>query len=669
MNAYFYSEVIESAQNKDLLRFLDEYANNEMKQVFVINKALGTNYEYDYSDAAIVLIPRHRILVINWGEDSDAFREYFDDFIEDLGYISDKYNYKGTIGRKRQWKDTIFSLLTLSEISDYNKMIEESILMDPDEARLSQLIISLLTGSINDISKVGKEVPNDILDAVKRRIVLYDAKQTDFIFRKINQKVIKIQGLAGTGKTELLLRKLKELYTNNESKNCRIALTCFNKILAQNLRDRIPAFFDFLKVEEQIKWNETLFVMSSWGSNNKKNSGIYSYICSFYNLEFSPYSYETSFDAVCKKAVQEIKNLGHHSACFDYMLIDESQDFPQSFFELCELVTDKQVYIAGDIFQNIFDISDKEVNPDFLLNNCYRTDPKTLIFAHAIGMGLLDNTNPEDYISWLTDDEWKMCGYVFSRQENEFTFSRQPLNRFEDIDTSSVSSVVFQQEEFDDFDVKIVEIIKDLRQKYNSITPDDIGIVFLENETANYKMIDRLASLIYSEFQWQINRGYVSKVKREGLLFVSNINNVKGLEFPFVICVSKNKLNRSLKIRNAMYMVLTRSFISSYFLISDKNDENIVENINNNLSAILSNGELTITEPTDEQKADKRKTIISKKNINKSQKEIANDIMDKLEVSSEDRIKIHKALKTLLEDENDVATITEAIENLVRIVR
>ena len=669
MNAYFYNEIIENENNKELLKFMERYAEENLKQVYLIHKALGSNYEYDYTDVAVVLIPRHKILVIDWGCDTERFDEYYEDFIDDLGYISDKYEYKNVIGRKRQWKENLFKCVHLGEISNFSQLIEDSKLENPDEERLSQLLISLLTGSINDISKVGKEVPADILDAVKRRIVLYDGKQTEFIFSKTGKEVVTIQGLAGTGKTELLLRKLKELYTDNDSKNERIALTCFNKILAKNLKDRIPAFFDFLKVEEQIKWNETLFVMSSWGSNHRKYSGIYSYICDFYDIPFLAYSYERSFDYVCKKAIAELKERGNVPACFDYMLIDESQDFPQSYFELCKLVTAKQIYIAGDIFQNIFDIPEKETNPDFLLNKCYRTDPKTLIFAHAMGMGLLDSDSTKEYISWLTNEEWIMCGYEFTRSNGSFTYSRQPINRFEDIDTSEVTSVILQKNSFENYPNAIIAILDNLRDKYPTITPNDIGIVFLENETANYKMIDQLASLVYSKYNWLINKGYESKTKKENMLFVSNINNVKGLEFPFIICVSKNKLNKNLRIRNAMYMVLTRSFISSYLIISSDNDENVFDNINKKLKMVIDNGELTIKEPTESEKEQKRTAIISKKNINKSQKEVANEIMDQLEVAPEDRPKIHKTLKMFLEDENDSTMIFEFIEGLLRNIR
>lgn len=36
-----------------------------------------------------------------------------------------------------------------------------------------------------------------------------------------------------------------------------------------------------MKVQEQIKWEEKLWVMSSWGSKADRNSGVYSYICNF----------------------------------------------------------------------------------------------------------------------------------------------------------------------------------------------------------------------------------------------------------------------------------------------------------------------------------------------------------------------------------------------------
>ncbi len=56
------------------------------------------------------------------------------------------------------------------------------------------------------------EEPETLLEKVKNKILLFDGEQSRFLYKKIDKKVVSIQGLSGTGKTELLLHKLKELY-------------------------------------------------------------------------------------------------------------------------------------------------------------------------------------------------------------------------------------------------------------------------------------------------------------------------------------------------------------------------------------------------------------------------------------------------------------------------
>lgn len=132
-----------------------------------------------------------------------------------------------------------------------------------------------------------------------------------------------------------------------------------------------------MRVEEQTEWNERLWVMPSWGSYGMPNTGVYSYICSKYGLTFHAYSYLSPFDIVCKAAIEELTARDKIEPLFDYILIDESQDFPQAFFDLCEMVTRQIVYIAGDIFQDIYDRTiNQSVQSDYLLNKCYRTDPR-----------------------------------------------------------------------------------------------------------------------------------------------------------------------------------------------------------------------------------------------------------------------------------------------------
>ena len=56
-------------------------------------------------------------------------------------------------------------------------------------------------------------------------------------------------------------------------------------------------------------------------------------------------------------------------------------------------------------------------------------------------------------------------------------------------------------------------------------------------------------------------------------MYISNVNNIKGLEFPFIICVVPNIISNNILTRNSIYMALTRSFLTSYFIIDKQNDD------------------------------------------------------------------------------------------------
>ena len=45
-------------------------------------------------------------------------------------------------------------------------------------------------------------------------------------------------------------------------------------------------------------------------------------------------------------------------------------------------------------------------------------------------------------------------------------------------------------------------------------------------------------------FKWDSNKAYESKHTIKDTLLISNRNNVKGLEYPFVICVTKGFVSK-----------------------------------------------------------------------------------------------------------------------------
>lgn len=663
-NSLFFCSVEKNSHTSRLIEMLSNHSEDHSIQIYVINAPLGSEASslYDYSDAIVVLIPKHKVCLLNLQDDSDGFQNFCDDFIEDLGYLSEKYEYRGQLGRPRAWKNKLIAPMQLSDVSCADDILTNATLINAVEQRNADFLISLLIGSINDISRIGGDHPVTLLDQVKKKIILFDGDQSRFIYSQpTTQKRITIQGLAGTGKTELLLHKLKDLYT--QSKDTKIVFTCYNKVLAQSMKKRVPEFFDFMRVEEQIQWEKRMWVMSSWGSRGQANTGVYSYICSNYNLSFHSYSPTWEFDAVCKAAIAELSTIENIEECFDYILIDESQDFPQSFFELCELVTRHVVYVAGDIFQDIYDRTiNQSVRTDFLLNKCYRTDPKTLMFAHAVGMGLYE----KPVIRWLDDDEWLSCGYQIKRSDNQFTLSRVPLRRFEDLDMSGNHSIEVLSSDNDELANNVLGIIDSIRAKHETVQAGDIAIVFLEGSNkANYELADYLASKIPQNYGWNAVKGYETKDSTTDAIFISNRNNIKGLEFPFVICIVRSRITDNVFSRNTIYMMLTRSFISSYFLVSNINSE-FIETYTNAAKAISTSGTMCLREPpATEKEQQNQKVSIAVAKKQRPIKEIIEEVLNEFpELAPKNKRRI---LASMLEYIGDEGAMTESdIQNRTR---
>jgi len=634
---YYKQDGIDNDINNFFIEKLETFIETSEEQFYLITKPLSEEkYTYEYSENALVLlVPKHKIMFINIKEESEPFEDYVDEFIEDLGTLSDKFGYKEYIGRPKKWKSLVND--KIDKEASIEDILKENKINDTTQEKTCELLISLLTGSINDIQKVQGGVPQNILDKVKQKIILFDGDQTRFIYQKKDKPRITIQGLSGTGKTELLLHKLKEIYTS--SKNSKILFTCHNKILASSLADRIPKFFNFMKIDEQIEWEKRLWVINAWGSRRYIHSGAYRYICDFYNLDFYTFN-QATFDKACQIALKSIKEIRENtnedefSYAFDYILIDESQDFPESFFQLCEEVTKKSVYIAGDIFQNIFEMNvGNNTTPDYLLNKCYRTDPKTLMFAHSIGMGLLE----EKKINWLSDEGWESCGYTINKEEDTYLLSRSPIRRFADLDDSNIESMKLVLRKDIPLVERILNILTDIKSENETVESDDIAIMFVGSNKSMYEIADILEAIIPDKFGWDVNKAYESREKIANTLLISNHNNVKGLEFPFVICII-DTLKNDLKFRNSLYMMLTRSFIQSYLLIKESDN---IHRIQTGLNEINLNKHIKTTKPTEEELKTIKETIIQyNSKSNKSWKDFLQDIFEECKVEKFENKKI-----------------------------
>ncbi len=597
---FFTPEAQTLAERVGVKDIIESFSESSKKQTYVLYRPLSKeDASYDYDDSFIIFASGTKPCFVNIGNDEEGFEDYIEDFIDDVSFLSEKFKYRKKIGRKKHWAE-------LFQKCHYKSIDFDSLLIDrPSDKREADLLTSLVIGSINDVSKIDLQAES-LLDIVKSKIVLFDTDQTSFVFKTGNSKKFLIQGLAGSGKTELLLHKLKEIYSNDHS--ARIAFTCYNKILASSMKNRIPDFFDFMRVDRQIDWGNKLFCFHAWGSSKIADSGMYRYICYKYGIAFGSLQ-SGSFDSLCQRAIEDIKKqslVNGHEYIFDYVFIDESQDFSDSFIELCEMVTAKKVFVAGDVFQNIFRPIDVSVaRSDLVLKKCYRTDPRNLMFSHALGMGLYEIP----VLRWLKEHEWDACGYNYDECNGKAIINRDPLRRFEDIPEDYKSTAIHVVNTHQSISETIFRVVENIRKKHESLTQGDIAVLFLDTQNYIYDVIPELRNIITTRLGWDVNVSFETKQSDSSKFFISNINNAKGLEFPFVICFAMD-LHRNPSFRNGLYTMMARSFLESHLVLGNPSNNELVRALKNGLGYMNDHGCMELRIPSPDEIADQEDLIV-----------------------------------------------------------
>lgn len=636
MNNYFFSHLGDGINsNSQFLSSAEQWANDSKKQVYVLSSPLNEKkYDYVYQKGYVVLVPGRLILFATQEDNinNEEFKDYVDDFKQDLYSIADKYSYVGKLGRSRQWNDLIKEE-SENNIDNFNTYID-SIDFNLKDRRRIDFLISLIIGSINDVANLEIEPNDNLLDRIKQKILLFDTDQTRFIYDEYDseKKIVKIQGLSGTGKTELLMHRLKNHYISEPESI--IGFTCHNKVLAHSLRKRINDFFNDMNVGKQIDWENRMLCTHAWGSFSNPTSGIYRYICYKYQIPYYSLREAGKFGQACRYAIEALKKKPEIKPVFTYLFIDESQDFEEEFIELCQLVTEKRIYIAGDIFQSIFSKPKLEQRQyDYLLSKCYRTDPKTLMIAQGLGMGLFE----DEKLWWLDKTEWKMSGYnvevTVVDETNKYLLTREPVRRFEDIDMEDVKCFSIWSYK-KGYWALIKNIITNIIKEFPTVKPDDIAIIYLDDGSAVYDESPALASFIEKAFGWECNLGHETKKPKNSQLFISNRNNVKGLEFPFVICITSKVLN-GYNYRNALYTVLSRSFLRTYLILPAGDENGMTKQILIGINNVMNTGRMEVEVPN-KQELDKITQAFEVAKITKSLNERIHDIISN-EVKEEEK--------------------------------
>lgn len=405
----------------------------------------------------------------------------------------------------------------------------------------------------------------------------------------------RIRGLAGSGKTIVLALKAAYLHTANPEWD--IALTFHSRALYQQFRDLVRRFC-FEHKNDEPDWNK-LRVLHSWGSS--RYPGIYSEIAASNDLPVRDFGYakslygaEEAFGGVCDELLVGLKSRFQAEPLFNAILIDEAQDLPKSFFEICYLSAcdPKRVVWAYDELQNLgsysmappselFGKNDRgeprvpnldeiEGTPkrDIVLPVCYRNTPWALTTAHAIGFGIYRQKGLVQFFD--NPALWLEIGYrvesgdllpgrevTLKRRENSYPPYFIDLLKPDD----SVSWHAFE-DSIEQFSWVAEQIHKNLSE--DELKHTDVLIVIPDAIQA--KSIAGRLIVALDKYQIQAHlAGVTSSVDRlyqDDSIAITSIYRAKGNEAAMVYVVNSEYAAepfRSVRGRNVLFTAITRS--------------------------------------------------------------------------------------------------------------
>lgn len=107
-----------------------------------------------------------------------------------------------------------------------------------------------------------------------------------------------------------------------------------------------------------------------------------------------------------------------------------------------------------------------------------------------------------------------------------------------------------------------------------------------------------ISSIIEQKYDWETQKIYESRYKsrHNDKVFISNQNNVKGLEFSFIIGIVLDEITQDIESRNTIYMLMTRSFLTSYLILGESNKV-IYDQYYPMLEEIMKTGRVKIPKP------------------------------------------------------------------------
>ncbi|MFL1017066.1 DEAD/DEAH box helicase [Vibrio parahaemolyticus] len=429
---------------------------------------------------------------------------------------------------------------------------------------------------------------------IESKILQFDHHQQDGYIPAVNGPH-RIRGLAGSGKTVILAMKVVQTLLRERSADVSILYTFSTKTLYQHVDRLIHRFFR--EFHDDNSYLDCVKVMHAWGG--RTNPGVYYNACLFHNVMpltltgaqqrafgtgLSPFEY------ACKELLESTEI----QPAYDYVFVDEAQDYGPYYLQLCtKLAKNNRVTFGSDVFQNIFQpkvITGPEIlgqGVDFvqddILEICYRTPRAILVSAHAIGLGVYgQQVQIIDSV-----DSWKDFGYeVHSRDSgrfelNEYVVVHRSENNSPILSEESVGDLVQYQSGFNDHSEEVNyvanRILNDIQSE--GLLPEDILVICMDDRGCNtyFTQLD----MVLNERGVATNNTHANKYSindfhvKDRVTF-STIHKAKGNEAYSVYLIGCDAVCHNLNVRNRnlLFTAMTRTkgwlHLSGYKNVADK---------------------------------------------------------------------------------------------------
>lgn len=469
---------------------------------------------------------------------------------------------------------------------------------DPEIFPAAAAAIQALTNIRKGRNKRPTLTPNSRGEKLQRlndSIANLDSDQSAAVVETV-EGVQRIRGLAGSGKTIVLALKVAYLHAQNPE--WKIGIT-FNTRSLKGQFERLINTFVIEQTSEEPNW-KNLEILHSWGS--PRTPGIYYNFCRDNGLTFRDFKSaqgtfgdEKEFSGACAEALSNVSSVAQ---VYDAILIDEAQDLPSSFLQLCYAILKppKRLIYAYDELQSLTNASMpgpedlfgqgqdgralvvfEEPAPgrprqDIILERCYRNSRPLLSTAHALGFGIY--REPGGLIQIFEQNNlWLDIGYRVQSGNladgQAVSLARTPETSPTFLESHSTIDDLVSFQAFESRALQDAWLVEEIRKNIqeDELLPEDI-LVINPDPLRTRKVVGEARSAL---FEMGINSSIAGVSNSPDIFFepdvvtFTGIFRAKGNEAAMVYIVNSEDCydhfypSQRTRIRNRLFTAITRS--------------------------------------------------------------------------------------------------------------